>query len=116
MIQSLPLCAILLCLYLLQIAAVPTDNVKGIRRGGSNGTIALVPFPDFDVVDVKNYVYYSYSAYCEFGNIHRWNCFFCKGDTVGFQTVKVSYDCATDTVAVIGYHLSRKESKSMHIF
>jgi hypothetical protein len=83
------------------------DNVAA-HKSGSNIT-TLIPFPDFDPVDTKNYIYYSYSSYCTFSKIQDWTCDFCVGDTQGFKTLHVSYDKPTDSVAVVGYHPDREE-------
>eukprot|EP00475_Leptophrys_vorax_P006395 TRINITY_DN1395_c0_g1_i1.p1 TRINITY_DN1395_c0_g1~~TRINITY_DN1395_c0_g1_i1.p1 ORF type:complete len:311 (-),score=60.82 TRINITY_DN1395_c0_g1_i1:52-984(-) len=91
-------------------ALLPSNNVDLIQpHKNSMNITTLIPFPGFDVTDVKNYVYYSYSSYCTFTQIQDWDCDFCVGDTQGFKTLHVSYDKPTDSVAVVGYHPTRQE-------
>jgi hypothetical protein len=77
------------------------------------GMANAIPWPTFEMNEARNYVYYSFSAYCLNRSISQWNCHFCKGDTGGFQPTLLSRDPETDTFVYTGVHQTRKECKEI---
>jgi hypothetical protein len=111
-IMSFRVCVLVLSLFLVAQAVVildtrlPENNVTSDVVISSNSV-----FPGYNPEDAKTYVYYSFSAYSDATQLQGWNCYFCIGNTAGFQTAKVSYDGTTDTQVFVGYHPDRNEGK-----
>jgi len=55
------------------------------------------------------YLWYSYAAYCDAGDITNWSCQWCTGDDYTLEQVSTVYDAPSDTFGFIGYNDAHNE-------
>lgn len=71
---------------------------------------------DFNPDLEHRYVLYAFAAYCSADQLAKWDCYYCRNDTLSTKTVMYHYDNATDTNAVVSVNYLNQECTQMFYF